>query len=197
MVVVDVRKANVDGSPNQDYGKVVNFVQVPPPFGVEGEPHHMQYEWQPGQPIIAGHLFTDLTTIWDVNDIPNITLKNIVRGEENPLGAFPDAYDFVGDKAIGTYMTAGEPNYGGSPGSVVVFKPDSGQGHGPGGRRCRPASRAPSSGATRAGFPSPAPRRRPVRWGRAATRTASRPGPTSAAWSPTTTPTPGSSGPTR
>ena len=121
-------QANVDGTANHDYGKVVNFVQVPPPFGVEGEPHHMQYEWQPGQPIIAGHLFTDLTSIWDVNDIPNITLKNIVRGEENPLGAFPDAYDFVGDKAIGTYMTAGEPNYGGSPGSVVVFKPDSSKG---------------------------------------------------------------------
>jgi hypothetical protein len=128
MVVVDVRRNNVDGTPNLDYGKVVNFVQVPPPFGVEGEPHHMQYEWQPGQPIIAGHLFTDLTTIWDVNDIPNITLKNIVRGEENPLGAFPDAYDFAGDKAIGTYMTAGEPNYGGSPGSIVVFKPDSAKG---------------------------------------------------------------------
>jgi hypothetical protein len=128
MVVVDVRRSNVDGTPNLDYGKVVNFVQVPPPFGVEGEPHHMQYEWLPGQPIVAGHLFTDLTTIWDVNDIPNITLKNIVRGEENPIGAFPDAYDFVGDKAIGTYMTAGEPNYGGSPGSVVVFKPDSAKG---------------------------------------------------------------------
>jgi hypothetical protein len=128
MVVVDVRRSNVDGTSNHDYGKVVNFVQVPPPFGVEGEPHHMQYEWHPGQPIVAGHLFTDLTTIWDVSDIPNVTLKNIVRGEENPLGAFPDAYDFVGDKALGTYMTAGEPNYGGSPGSVVVFKPDSAKG---------------------------------------------------------------------
>src|SRR5205085_4050871 len=128
MVVVDVRRSNADGSPNKDYGKVVNFVQVPPPFGVEGEPHHMQYEWHPGQPIVAGHLFTDLTTIWDVNDVPNITLKNIVRGEENPIGAFPDAFDFAGTDAIGTYMTAGEPNYGGSPGSVVVFKPDSEKG---------------------------------------------------------------------
>ena len=128
MVVVDVRRNNVDGTPNHDYGKVANFVQVPPPFGVEGEPHHMQYEWQPGQPVVAGHLFTDLTTIWDVSDIPNITLKNVVRGEENPIGAFPDAFDFVGDKAVGTYMTAGEPNYGGSPGSVVVFKPDSAKG---------------------------------------------------------------------
>jgi len=127
MTVVDVRKLNVDGTPNKDYGKIVNFVQVPPPFGVESEPHHMQYEWHPGQPIVAGHLFTDLTTIWDVSDIPNITLKNIIRPEENPRGSFPDAFDFVGDKAIGTYMT-GEPNYGGSPGTVVVFKPDSAKG---------------------------------------------------------------------
>jgi hypothetical protein len=79
MVVVDVRKLDVDGSRNPDYGKVVNFVPVPPPFGVEGEPHHMQYEWQPGQPIVAGHLFTDLTSVWDVSAIPEITLKNIVR----------------------------------------------------------------------------------------------------------------------
>ena len=129
MVVVDVRKNNVDGSPNKDYGKVVNFVQVPPPFGVEGEPHHMQYEWEPGQPIVAGHLFTDLTTIWDVSDIPNITLKNVIRPEENPQGTLPDAYDFAGDRAIGTYMGGPDvPNYGGSPGSVVVFKPDSGKG---------------------------------------------------------------------
>ncbi|MCA1843630.1 MAG: hypothetical protein LC792_10685, partial [Actinobacteria bacterium] len=89
MVVVDVRKNNVDGTPNLDYGKVVNFVQVPPPFGVEGEPHHMQYEWQPGQPIVAGHLFTDLTTIWDVSDIPNITLKNVTRPKRTPRARSP------------------------------------------------------------------------------------------------------------
>ncbi len=129
MVVVDVRRSNVDGSPNHDYGKVTNFVQVPPPFGVEGEPHHMQYEWAPGQPVVAGHLFTDLTTIWDVSDIPSITLKNVIRPEENPEGTLPDAYDFAGDKAIGTYMGGPDvPNYGGSPGSVVVFKPDSAKG---------------------------------------------------------------------
>jgi hypothetical protein len=128
MVVLDVRKNNVDGTPNHDYGKVVNFVQVPPPFGVEGEPHHMQYEWLPGQPIVAGHLFTDLTTIWDVSDIPNITLKNVIRPEENPQGSLPDAYDFVGDRAIGTYMGGPQYNFDGSPGSVVVFRPDSAKG---------------------------------------------------------------------
>jgi hypothetical protein len=129
MVVVDVRRNNVDGTANHDYGKVVNFVQVPPPFGVEGEPHHMQYEWLPGQPVVAGHLFTDLTTIWDVSDIPQITLKNVIRPEENPEGTLPDAYDFAGDRALGTYMGGPDvPNYGGSPGSVVVFKPDSAKG---------------------------------------------------------------------
>ncbi len=129
MAVVDVRQLNVDGSPNPDYAKVVNFVQVPPPFGVEGEPHHLQYEWQPGQPVVAGHLFTDLTTIWDVSDIPNIVLKNTIRPEENPQGTLPDAYDFAGDLAIGTYMGGPDvPNYGGSPGSIVVFQPDSAKG---------------------------------------------------------------------
>jgi hypothetical protein len=129
MVIVDVRRLNADGKPNFDYGKVVNFVQVPPPFGVESEPHHLQYEWHPGQPIVAGHLFTDLTSIWDVSDIPNVTLKNVVRGEENPEGTLPDAYDFAGDLALGTYMGGPDvPNYGGSPGSIVVFKPDPAKG---------------------------------------------------------------------
>jgi hypothetical protein len=127
MVVIDVRQLNVDGTPNPDYGKVVNFVTVPAPFGIEGEPHHMQYEWEKGQPVIAGHLFTDLTSVWDVSRIPEITLKNLIRPEENPQGSFPDAYDFTPDgRAIGTYMGGPNvpPNYGGSPGSIVVFKPD-------------------------------------------------------------------------
>src|SRR5204863_9981029 len=52
-----------------------------------------------------------------------------IRPEENPQGTLPDAYDFAGDKAIGTYMGGPDvPNYGGSPGSVVVFKPDSSKG---------------------------------------------------------------------
>ncbi|HEU5447762.1 MAG TPA: hypothetical protein VFW57_02020, partial [Acidimicrobiia bacterium] len=37
--------------------------------------------------------------------------------------------DFAGDTALGTYMGGPDvPNYGGSPGSVVVFKPDSAKG---------------------------------------------------------------------
>ena len=51
--VIDVRRVNVDGSENLDYGKVVNFVQLPLPWGVETEAHHMQYEWNDGDPIVA------------------------------------------------------------------------------------------------------------------------------------------------
>src|SRR3989440_1224309 len=56
MVVVDVRKVNVDGTANKDYGKVVNFVQVPPPFGGEGEQDHRQDRGQPVQPAWADPL---------------------------------------------------------------------------------------------------------------------------------------------
>src|SRR6478735_5305946 len=61
--VIDERKINVDGTPNPDYGKVVNFVQLPLPWGVEAEAHHMQYQWEDGQPIIAGGLFNDTTFV--------------------------------------------------------------------------------------------------------------------------------------
>src|SRR5436189_170273 len=59
--VIDERKLNVDGSANPDYGKVVNFVQLPLPWGVETEAHHMQYQWLDGEPIIAGGLYNDST----------------------------------------------------------------------------------------------------------------------------------------
>ncbi|MDQ1566425.1 MAG: hypothetical protein QOF96_1305 [Actinomycetota bacterium] len=125
MIVVDARRHNADGTLSESYGKVVNFVQVPPPFGVEGEPHHMQYEWEDGQPVVAGGLLNDVTTVWDVSRIPEIHLTNVVRPEETPLGTVPDAYDFLPDGwAIGTYMGGPDLNYAGSPGSVVVFKPD-------------------------------------------------------------------------
>ena len=125
MIVVDARPHNPDGTLSDSYGKVVNFVQVPPPFGIEGEPHHMQYEWEDGQPVVAGGLFNDVTTVWDVSRIPEIHLTNVVRPEETPLGTVPDAYDFLPDgRAIGTYMGGPDVNYAGSPGSVVVLKPD-------------------------------------------------------------------------
>ena len=123
--VIDVRKLNVDGSRNPDYGKVVNFVQLPLPWGVESEAHHMQYQWEDGEPIIAGGLYNDTTFVLGVDDVPSLELKNIVAPQETPLGSIPDAYDAVGDgRFIGTYMGGPEFNYGGSPGSVVVFKPD-------------------------------------------------------------------------
>ena len=129
MIVVDGRRHNADGTMSESYGKIVNFVQVPPPFGIEGEPHHMQYDWQDGQPIVAGGLFNDVTTVWDVSRIPEIRLTNVVRPEETPLGTVPDAYDFLPDgRAIGTYMGGPNFNYAGSPGSVVVFKPDAEKG---------------------------------------------------------------------
>jgi len=125
MVVVDARRHNADGTMSKSYGKVVNFVQVPAPFGIEGEPHHMQYEWEDGQPLVAGGLFNDVTTVWDVSHIPEVHLTNVIRPEETPQGTVPDAYDFLPDgRAIGTYMGGPDFNYAGSPGSVVVLKPD-------------------------------------------------------------------------
>src|SRR3954467_2649782 len=127
--VIDQRKRNVDGTENPDYGKVVNFVQLPLPWGAETEAHHMQYEWKDGQPIVAGGLFNDTTFVLDPSDIPNLTLKNIIAPQDTPLGTIPDAYDEVGDgRFIGTYMGGPEANFGGSPGSVDVFKPDAEKG---------------------------------------------------------------------
>jgi hypothetical protein len=127
--VIDERKLNVDGSENPDYGKVVNFVQLPLPWGVETEAHHMQYQWEDGQPIIAGGLYNDTTFVLDPKDIPNLELKNIVAPQDTLQGSIPDAYDAVGDgRFIGTYMGGPEENFGGSPGSVDVFKPDAAKG---------------------------------------------------------------------
>ncbi|HEV7688400.1 MAG TPA: hypothetical protein VGQ80_17620, partial [Acidimicrobiia bacterium] len=129
MIVVDARRHNPDGTLSDSYGKVLNFVQVPPPFGIEGEPHHMQYEWEDGQPIVAGGLLNDVTTVWDVSRIPAMYLTNAIRPEETALGTVPDAYDFLPDgRAIGTYMGGPNFNYAGSPGSVVVLRPDRNKG---------------------------------------------------------------------
>ncbi|HVW32703.1 MAG TPA: hypothetical protein VHL53_09205 [Acidimicrobiia bacterium] len=129
MVVIDARRHNADGTPSLSYGRIVNFVQVPAPFGVEGEPHHMQYEWHDGEPLVAGGLFNDVTTVWDVSGIPEVTLSNVIRPEETPQGTVPDAYDFLPDgRAVGTYMGGPDINYAGSPGSVVVLRPDRARG---------------------------------------------------------------------
>jgi len=121
--VLDVRKFNTDGSENADYAKVVNFVQLPLPWGIENEPHHMQYEWEDGDPIIAGALFASTTHVLNVDDIPNVKLTNQVPLVETGY-SIPDAYDAVGDgRFIGTYMGGPVANFGGSPGAVAVFKP--------------------------------------------------------------------------
>src|SRR4051795_2306966 len=123
--IIDERKLNVDGSENPDYGKVVNFVQLPLPWGVEAEAHHMQYQWEDGQPIIAGGLFNDTTFVLGADDIPNLKLQNIIAPQDTLQGTIPDAYDATDDgKFIGTYMGGPEANFGGSPGDVTVFKPD-------------------------------------------------------------------------
>lgn len=122
--VVDGRRLNVDGSQNPDYGRVVNFVQMPLPGGAEGEPHHMQYEWFDGDPVVAGGLFNDWTWVMDVKDIPNLSLKNQLLPQDTPLGSVPDAYDQTGDGTfIGTYMGGPDFNFAGSPGSLVALKP--------------------------------------------------------------------------
>jgi hypothetical protein len=123
--VIDQRKHNIGGSENPDYGKVVNFVQLPAPWGIETEAHHMQYQWLDGQPIVAGGLYNDTTFVLSVKDVPNMALQNIIAPQENLGGSIPDAYDAVGDgRFIGTYMGGPEANFGGSPGEVVTFKPD-------------------------------------------------------------------------
>ena len=63
--VIDMRAKNLDGSDNIDFGKVVNFVQLPLPWGIENEAHHMQYEWEDGDLILAGGLYTGTTHVLD------------------------------------------------------------------------------------------------------------------------------------
>src|SRR3954454_15393518 len=122
--VIDQPKQDVNGNENPDYGKVVNFVQLPLPWGAETEAHHMQYEWRDGQPIVAGGLYNDSTLVLSAKDIPNLKLQNIVPPQDTPNGSIPDAYDAVGDgRFIGTYMGGPNTDFGGSPGEVVTLKP--------------------------------------------------------------------------
>lgn len=124
--VIDGRKLNTDGTPNPQYGTVVNFVQLPLPWGAETEAHHMQYDWQNGQPIIAGGLYNDTAFVMSPKDIPNLTLQNIIPPQAHLGGSIPDAFDAVGNSGefIGTWMGGPAANFGGSPGEVITFKPD-------------------------------------------------------------------------
>jgi hypothetical protein len=127
--VIDMREKNLDGSANGDYGKVVNFVQLPLPWGLENEAHHMQYQWEDGDPILAGGLFTGTTHVLDASDIPNLKLLNEIPNTETPLGSNADAYE-KGDNGRFYLTLMGGPlaNFGGSPGAIVTFKPDAKKG---------------------------------------------------------------------
>jgi hypothetical protein len=127
--VIDMRKRNLDGSDNPDYGRVVNFVQLPLPWGLENEAHHMQYEWEDGDLILAGGLYTGTTHVLDPSDIPNLKLLNEISNVATPGGSIADAYE-KGDNGRYYLTLMGGPmaNFGGSPGEIVTFKPDAKKG---------------------------------------------------------------------
>ncbi|HEX8074793.1 MAG TPA: hypothetical protein VF545_07415 [Thermoleophilaceae bacterium] len=123
--VLDARRINLDGSPNPTYGHVVNFAQLPLPWGWETEAHHMQYQWNDGDPIVAGGLYNDTTFVVGLKDAPNLALLNTITPPETLGGSVPDAYDGAGKGTfIGTYMGGPNSNYAGSPGEAVALKPD-------------------------------------------------------------------------
>ncbi|MCW3040069.1 MAG: hypothetical protein JWM31_1974 [Solirubrobacterales bacterium] len=127
--VIDMRAKNLDGTDNIDYGKVVNFVQLPLPWGLENEAHHMQYEWHDGDPILAGGLFTGTTHVLDASDIPNLTLKNEIPITQTPGGSIADAYEKgANGRFYLTLMGGPLADFGGSPGEIVTFKPDKDKG---------------------------------------------------------------------
>lgn len=126
--------AVIDADPSSlGYGRVVRTVPVP---GAENEPHHMQYSWKPGQRIFAGGLFSDTTFVFDVSQLPDVTLAGTAGPLDTPCGSVPDAYWVLSDgTALGTYMggpnLAGDPRcnggdsngFAGTPGEVVRISP--------------------------------------------------------------------------
>jgi hypothetical protein len=127
--VIDMREKNLDGSDNPQYGQVVNFVQLPLPWGIENESHHMQYEWHDGDPILAGGLYTGTTHVLDASDIPNLKLLNEIPVTSTPGGTIADAYEKGTDgRFYLTLMGGPVANFGGSPGEIVTFKKDAKKG---------------------------------------------------------------------
>ena len=132
LAVVDATK----GSPS--YGQVVNTGTVGPL--VENEPHHMQYVWHKGNSVFAGGLFSDVTYVFDVSKLPELSLKGVNLPTDTLCGSVPDAYWVTKDGgAYGTYM--GGPDlpgpciytdgsvrvgngFGGSPGELVRLDKD-------------------------------------------------------------------------
>jgi hypothetical protein len=127
--VIDERKLNIDGTENPDYGKVVNFVQLPLPWGVENEAHHMQYEWHDGDPIVAGGLYTGTVFVLSPKDIPNLTLQSISDPTQHPGGTIADAFERgAGGRFTLTLMGGPLTDFGGSPGELVTYRPDPNKG---------------------------------------------------------------------
>jgi hypothetical protein len=132
MAVIDATQ----GSPT--YGKIVNTATVGPL--VENEPHHTQYAWHKGDKIYAGGLFSAATYVFDVKNLPNLTLSGISLPTQTLCGSVPDAYWVMKDgTAYGTYMggpvvpgpctySNGEVRTGngfaGTPGEVVRLSED-------------------------------------------------------------------------
>ena len=131
--------AVIDSDPSSpDYGKVVNTVTVSPI--PENEPHHLQYVWHKGQKIYAGGLFSDTTYVFNVDQLPAVSLSGVNLPQDTLCGSVPDAYWVLNDgTAYGTYMggpdlpgactyTNGDiavgNGFAGSPGEVVHIGPD-------------------------------------------------------------------------
>jgi hypothetical protein len=155
--------AVVDATPGtRTYGKVVNTVTIDSVFG--NEPHHMQYQWHKGDKVYAGGLLSDITFVFDVKRLPEVTLSGVVPATATPCGSIPDAYQVLADgSAYGTYLggpdvpgpcryTNGETRegngFGGTPGEIVRISPD--------GRVLAeaPAASATSDGATCVSIPA-------------------------------------------
>ena len=177
LAVIDATKGS------STYGKVVNTATVGPL--VENEPHHMQYVWHKGDNIFAGGLFTDMTYVFDVSQLPALKLTGVNLPTDTLCGSVPDAYWVTKDgSAYGTYMggpdvpgpclyTDGSVRIGngfaGSPGRARAAGPERQDGL----ARRRPTPRRAEDRAALRQHPGAAARRP------APTRTASRPARTS------------------
>jgi hypothetical protein len=104
LAIIDVSR----GLPT--YGKVVNTATLSPLTG--NEPHHMQYTWQRGQKLYAGGLLGDTIFVFDIGQLPEVTLSGVALPTDTPCGSAPDAFSVLRDgTAYGTML--GGPNVSG------------------------------------------------------------------------------------
>lgn len=122
--VIDMRPHDIDGSPNLDFGRVVNFAQIPPPWGIGTEAHHMSYEWNDGDPLPSAGLINGATFVLNVDDVPNLELTNTITMLEAG-GSIPDAFERLDDgRYLSSYIGGPLANFGGAPGTIAVLEPD-------------------------------------------------------------------------